>query len=261
MRVRVIEDPATGSGASWYHLFTSTKPEKDAVQLVWSDEFDTDGAPDPANWTYDLGDGGWGNGELQTYTDDAENVIVADGVLKITAKASSDGSGGYTSARLKSQGLQNFTYGRVEISAKLPASQGTWPALWMLGSNFPDVGWPTCGEIDIMEQTGANKNESLGTFHWLDAASSTNASYGEKIAVTDTSTEFHLYTLEWTENSMTIFVDEEQVVVMGISEDFPFYGKDFFMIMNIAMGGTLGGSIDPSFTEDSMEIDYIRVYQ
>ena len=162
--VRIIE---AGDGFAWYHRFTSTKPSQDASyaynDLVWEDDFNTDGAPDATNWTYDLGDGGWGNGEVQTYTNSAENAKVLDGSLIITAKA--DGSGGYTSARLKSQGLRKFTYGRIEVRAKLPASAGTWPAIWMLGSNFTTVGWPTCGEIDIMEQTGANKDITLGTLH------------------------------------------------------------------------------------------------
>ncbi|RXP46501.1 glycosyl hydrolase family protein, partial [Lutibacter sp. HS1-25] len=136
MRVRIVEDPATGVGAAWYQLFTSTKPVQggsEFTELVWSDEFETAGAPDAAKWTYDLGAGGWGNGEKQTYTNNPENVVVANGVLKITAKKDGDS---YTSARLKTQGLYDFTYGRVDISAKLPASQGTWPALWMLGTNI-----------------------------------------------------------------------------------------------------------------------------
>ncbi|WP_111708547.1 glycoside hydrolase family 16 protein [Lutibacter citreus] len=255
LEVRIIE---AGGGNAWYQKFTSIKPVQATETLVWSDEFDTDGAPDAANWTYDLGAGGWGNGEAQTYTDNAENVAVSDGVLKITAKA--DGNGGYTSARLKTEGLQSFKYGRIEVSAKLPASQGTWPAIWMLGDNFSTVGWPACGEIDIMEQTGADKNTSLGTLHWLDLASSTKASYGETTAIENVSTEFHTYSLEWTENSVKILVDDVQFYSLTNNEDLPF-NENFFMIFNIAMGGSLGGDIDQAFTEDSMIIDYIRVYQ
>lgn len=262
LRVRIIQD---GNGFAWYQLFTSNKPvegeeefESEFNTLSWSDEFDTDGAPDTANWTYDLGDGGWGNQEVQTYTDDASNVIVSDGTLKITAIK--DGSD-YTSARLKSIDLQEFQYGRVEVKAKLPASQGTWPAIWMLGANFPDVGWPTCGEIDIMEQTGADKNTSLGTYHWFDTGTNANASYGETLAVENATTEFHLYSLEWTSDKLTVLLDNEVVVSMDNNEDLPFYDKDFFFILNVAMGGTLGGDIDPAFTEDTMEIDYIRVYE
>lgn len=263
LRVRIIQE---GNGFAWYQLFTSNKPVEGAVAefesefntLSWSDEFDTDGAPDAASWTYDLGDGGWGNGEVQTYTNDASNVSVSDGTLKITAIK--DGSD-YTSARLKSIGLQEFQYGRVEVKAKLPAAQGTWPAIWMLGANFPDVGWPVCGEIDIMEQTGADKNTSLGTFHWFDNGTSAQASYGEAISVENVSSEFHLYSLEWTAEKLTVLLDNEVVVAMDNNADLPFFEKDFFFILNIAMGGTLGGDIDPAFTQDTMEIDYVRVYK
>ncbi|WJJ97048.1 family 16 glycosylhydrolase [Algibacter luteus] len=262
LQVRIIQ---AGNGFAWYQVFTSSKPTEGEAEfesaynnLVWSDEFDTDGAPNAANWTYDLGAGGWGNQEVQTYTSDASNVSVSEGTLKITAKK--DGSD-YTSARLKSIDLYEFKYGRVEVKAKLPAAQGTWPAIWMLGANFPDVGWPVCGEIDIMEQTGADKNTSLGTFHWFDTGTNANASYGETLAVSDTSTEFHLYTLEWSAEELIILVDNVPVVNIGNNADLPFYDKEFFFILNIAMGGTLGGDIDPAFTEDTMEIDYVRVYQ
>ncbi len=260
MRVRIIENSATGVGAAWYQLFTSTKPTKEAqfTELIWSDDFETAGAPDATKWTYDLGAGGWGNGEAQTYTNDAKNVIVEDGVLKITAIKETDGS--YTSARLKTQGLFDFTYGKVVIKAKLPSVAGTWPALWMLGSNFPTVGWPKSGEIDIMEQTGADKNNTLGTLHWFDTASSTNASYGLNTPVANASTEFHIYSLEWTEESVKIFVDNVKFFEMTNNGDLPF-NADFFLIANIAMGGSLGGSIDPAFTQDQMLIDYIEVYQ
>ena len=257
--VRIIE---AGDGFAWYHRFTSTKPSQDASyaynDLVWEDDFNTDGAPDATNWTYDLGDGGWGNGEVQTYTNSAENAKVLDGSLIITAKA--DGSGGYTSARLKSQGLRKFTYGRIEVRAKLPASAGTWPAIWMLGSNFTTVGWPTCGEIDIMEQTGANKDITVGTLHWYNTTANGNASYGETTAVADASSDFHLYTVEWSDTSIKIYLDDVNFFQMANDSTLPF-NADFFMILNIAMGGTLGGDIDPSFTEDTMEIDYVKVFQ
>ena len=257
--VRIIE---AGDGYAWYHRFTSTKPSQDASytynDLVWEDDFNTDGAPDATNWTYDLGDGGWGNGEVQTYTNSAENAKVLDGSLIITAKA--DGSGGYTSARLKSQGLRKFTYGRIEVRAKLPASAGTWPAIWMLGSNFTTVDWPTCGEIDIMEQTGANKDTTLGTLHWYNTTANGNASYGETTAVADASSDFHLYTVEWSDTSIKIYLDDVNFFQMANDSTLPF-NADFFMILNIAMGGTLGGDIDPSFTEDTMEIDYVKVFQ
>lgn len=228
------------------------------MQLVWSDEFDTNGAPSPSNWGYDMGAGGWGNSELQTYTDNLENAVVDDGVLKIIAK--DDGSGGYTSARLKTQGFRSFTYGRIEVRAKLPSSQGTWPAIWMLGSNFTSVGWPNCGEMDIMEQTGWDKNTVLGTFHWQDNASDSYAGYGLEIEAPTSTSEYHLYSLEWTPEVIYVLYDDEPYVTLANNDSLPF-NADFFIILNIAMGGNLGGDVDPSFTQDTMEVDYVRVYQ
>jgi beta-glucanase (GH16 family) len=267
LMVRVIEDPATGEGAAWYHRFTSTKPVKGASyiynDIVWEDDFNTDGAPDPSKWAYDLGttdifgNVGWGNQEAQSYTNNSENVIVENGSLKITAKK--DGSD-YTSGRIKTQGLYKFTYGRVEVRAKLPSAQGTWPAIWMLGSNHPTAGWPFSGEIDIMEQRGADKSYVEGTCHWYNTAGSNDASYGEKTSIDTPSSEFHLYTLEWTDTAIRIYLDDVEYYTLTNNADLPF-NADFYLILNLAMGGTNGGDIDPAFTEDTMEIDYIKVYQ
>jgi beta-glucanase (GH16 family) len=234
---------------------TGNTPTGSTYELVWADEFNVDGAPCSLNWGYDLGAGGWGNGEVQEYTNTANNVIVEGGALKIKAKK--DG-GNYTSARLKSENKYDFKYGKVEVRAKLPAAQGTWPAIWMLGANFSTVGWPVCGEIDIMEQTGANKNEVLGTLHWDNNGS--NASYGLTTSITNAATEYHTYSLEWSPDDVKIFLDGVEYYVLTNNSGLPF-NANFFLILNVAMGGTLGGSIDPAFTEDMMEVDYVRVYQ
>lgn len=259
----MIVSTADGNGEfEWW--FTLTTEEEGAAtepfvsefnNLVWTDEFDTDGVPDPAKWIYDLGAGGWGNNELQTYTNDAENVSISNGTLKITAKA--NGSG-YTSARLKSQDLQEFTYGRVEVRAKLPAQAGTWPAIWMLGANFDDEGWPVSGEIDILEQTGGDKTKSSGALH-LPGNSGGNAVTNE-IANPTSTTEFHNYTVEWTASVIKLLVDDEVFLTYVNTPESPF-NKDFFMILNVAMGGTLGGPVDAGFVEDTMEVEYVRVYQ
>lgn len=243
----------------WYQAFTTTLPGQEFntvyTNLAKSDEFDVDGAPDPLLWTYDLGAGGWGNQELQSYTNNAENVIVDGGFLKITAKAN---GGGYTSARLKSEDLYEFTYGRVEVRAKLPASQGTWPAIWMLGEDYQTNTWPGCGEIDIMEQTGQDKNTVLGTVHH--PAVSPGAGDSDSLFLPASTTEFHNYTVEWRPDTIIFLVDDTVFHTIDNTPDLPFE-SDFFFILNIAMGGTLGGDIDPAFTEDTMEIDYVRVYQ
>ena len=265
--VRIIQ---AGNGFAWYQRFTSTKPVEgvdgpgdEYTNLVWEDDFNTDGAPDPSKWTYDLGttdifgNFGWGNQEEQSYTNNAENVIVENGSLKITAKKEGND---YTSARIKTQGLYNFTYGKVEVRAKLPAAQGTWPAIWMLGSNHPTAGWPFSGEIDIMEQRGNDKSYVEGTCHWYNTAGSNNASYGETASIDTPSSEFHLYTVEWSESAVKIYLDNVQYYELPNSGDLPF-NADFYLILNIAMGGTNGGDIDPAFTQDTMEIDYIKVFQ
>ena len=270
MRVRVIQAGSIYSdgGYAWYQLLSSTNPyeavsgfESDYNDLVWADEFDTDGAPNVSNWTYDIGtgDNGWGNNEEQYYTDTQTNVVVDGGNLKITAKAESFMGSNYTSARIKSQDLFEFQNGRVEIKAKLPEGGGTWPGLWMLGANFPDVGWPTSGEIDIMEHVGNNPNEILGTVHW-DGGGGSPASFNQTTTIANASSEFHIYTLEWREDQILIAVDNEVYFTFDYDTSFPF-NQDFFLVFNVAMGGTLGGSIDSGFTESSMEIDYVRVYQ
>jgi hypothetical protein len=254
--VRIIQ---AGDGFAWYHKFTSSKPAQDTSytynDLVWEDDFNTDGAPNPENWTYDLGAGGWGNAELQMYTDNSENVIVEGGSLKIKAKASGSG---YTSARLKSEGLKEFTFGRYEIRAKLPASQGTWPAIWMLGANFSAVGWPAAGEIDIMEQKGADKNTVLSTIHY--PGNSGGGAPTQGIELTTSTTEFHNYTVEWSATEIKFAIDDQVYHTLSNDATLPF-NEDFFFILNVAMGGTLGGTVDPNFTEDMMEIDYIKVFQ
>jgi len=232
--------------------------------LVWSDEFDNPGTPDDSKWTYDIGTGqdGWGNRELQYYTDRADNVIIEDGILKIIAKREDFEGSRYTSSRLKTQGIYDFTYGKVDIRAKLPAGGGTWPALWLLGSNIEDIGWPACGEIDIMEQTGADKTKVSAALH-------TPASFGATINFRETeletsTDEFHVYSVEWTPDFISFTIDEDEFYrfATNVQNDntWPFY-RPFFIILNVAMGGTLGGAIPNDFTDSTMEIDYVRVYQ
>jgi beta-glucanase (GH16 family) len=228
-----------------------------ALGLVWSDEFNTNGAPDPAKWGYDLGGGGYGNNELEYYTNRPENVIVENGVLKIKAIKENYNGSAYTSARLLSKGKFEFKYGKVEVSAKLPAGVGTWPAIWMLGANANTVGWPDCGEIDIMEHRGNELNKIFGTFHYP-GHSGGNADGGTKM-ISNATTAFHKYSLDWSASVIRIYVDDQLVHSLANSASVPF-NHDFFFILNVAMGGTFGGTIDPNFSNATMEVDYIRVY-
>lgn len=231
--------------------------------LVWSDEFNVNGAPDSSKWGYNIGTGsnGWGNGESQYYTNRPENVIVEDGFLKITAKAESYEGSNYTSARLLSEGKFDFKYGRVDISAKLPQGEGTWPALWLLGSNFSSVGWPACGEIDIMEHWGDNPGRIASATHTPSSFGNT-VNVGE-ITISDFATEFHVYSLEWTSNELRFLVDDTLFYTYNPtaknSDTWPF-DKEHFFILNIAVGSNYQ-SIDPNFVKSTMEIDYVRLYQ
>lgn len=230
-----------------------------AVILLWSDEFNVDGAPDPTKWGYDLGNnGGWGNNEFQYYTNRTDNAVVAGGTLKIIAKAERFNNFNYTSARLLSKNKFAFKYGKVEVSAKIPAGVGSWPAIWMLGANIDAVNWPACGEIDIMEHRGSELNKIFGTFHYPGRAGG-NAD-GNTRAITNATTQFHKYSMEWSASSIKLYVDDLLVHSLNNSAGLPF-NHNFFFILNVAMGGGFAGAIDPALTGATMEIDYIRVYQ
>ncbi|MDP2089432.1 MAG: glycoside hydrolase family 16 protein [Flavobacteriaceae bacterium] len=229
-------------------------------KLLWSDEFNTNGAPNPTYWNYDIGTGsnGWGNNELQFYTNRAENVIVENGILKIIAKKEIYSGSNYTSARILTKDKFSFKYGSVEIRAKLPTGGGTWPALWMLGSNIGTVGWPACGEIDIMEHKGNDLNKIYSALHHP-GHSGSNPDSGN-ITISNATTEFHIYKVDWKENSIKFYVDNQLIYSFSNNQNVPF-NHNFFLIFNCAMGGNFGGSIDPNFTSATFEIDYVRVFQ
>lgn len=247
---------------AWYHTFTTINPVQDPTTdyttLVWSDEFDVDGAPNPSKWGYDIGAGGWGNQEAQYYTNNPSNVIVQGGNLKITAKAENLSGSSYTSARIKSENKFEFTYGKVEIRAKLPSGGGTWPALWMLGENYATNMWPACGEIDIMEHKGNVPNEIHGTVHYSGGSGGNGPT--NSITIAGATSQFHVYKAIWTPNSIRFYVDNVLFHTVANNNSLPF-NSDFFLIFNVAMGGTFGGNIDPAFSQSAMEVDYVRVYQ
>ncbi|OIQ41297.1 MAG: hypothetical protein BM563_01020 [Bacteroidetes bacterium MedPE-SWsnd-G1] len=236
----------------------------DDMELVWSDEFDVAGVPNDSNWDYNIGtgSGGWGNSESQYYTDRSDNVKIEDGLLKIIAKKESFSGASYTSARLLTQDKYEFTYGKVEVKAKLPEGGGTWPAIWMLGANIDAVSWPACGEIDIMEHVGNNQNVVSSALHNPSSFGNTT-NKGEKTIAT-ASSEFHVYAVDWMPKKMVFSVDGIPFYTYSPgsknTENWP-YTEDQFIILNVAMGGSFGGAIDPSFIESTMEVDYVRVYQ
>ncbi len=246
-------DGTVGDGGAEPEAFVS-----DFNNLLKAYEFNTNGPVNTEEWSFDIGRGenGWGNAESQYYTQD--NVKVEGGNLVITAKAENINGANYSSSRIKTMDKFEFTYGRIETRAKLPAGAGTWPAIWMLGANFEEVGWPATGEIDIMEHRGNDQNVIHGTLHYPGRFGG-NADGGTK-TIENASTEFHIYTVEWSANRIWFLVDGVVYHKFVNSPSSP-YNKDFFLIMNVAMGGTFGGQIDPAFTQSSMEVDYVRVYQ
>lgn len=243
--------------------------------LAWSDEFKgKDGSlPDPAKWTYDIGGSGWGNHELEYYTNRADNARIDHGKLVITARAEDftgpDGKKfSYTSARLKTQGLFSQAYGRFEARIKLPAGQGMWPAFWMLGDNITVDGWPKCGEIDVMENIGKEPGINHGSLH---APNST----GPTSDLTKTITlpnakrlaeKFHLYAVEWEPDVVRFYLDANLYATFTRAQ-WPAGGTwvfdhPFFLILNVAVGGDWPGAPDTtSVFPQAMLVDYVRVYK
>ncbi len=228
-----------------------------AQGLVWSEEFSGDGAPDPAKWGYDLGAGGWGNAELQHYTNRLQNAVVSNGTLKIHAIRENYNGAPFTSARLLTKDKFDFKYGKVEVRAKVPAGVGTWAAAWMLGSDITTVGWPACGEIDIMEHLGREENKVYGTLHYP-GRSGGNAD-GNTRVITGATTDFHIYSLDWTASHIKIYVDNLLIHSVANSNAIPF-NHNFFIILNLAMGGNFGGNVAASVNGGTLEVDYVRVY-
>jgi beta-glucanase (GH16 family) len=248
------------------------QPEEAFQKLVWSDEFDKAGAPDAAKWNYDLGDGcpdvcGWGNNELEYYTKDSKNVRVENGNLVIEARKEEMSGKGFTSTRIVSKGKGDWLYGRLEIRAKLPRGKGTWPAIWMLSTDWKYGGWPASGEIDIMEHVGFDPGVVHGTIHTESYNHVKGTQKEGKVNVADVSDAFHTYGVEWTKDKMTFFVDDNAYysVTRSPSEDFKGWPFDqrFHLIMNIAVGGNWGGmqGVDDNIWPQHMEVDYVRVYQ
>ena len=258
--VNITAKSSSGSTISKSIQVTVNTAGGGAPALVFSDEFNTNGAPDPTKWGYETGtgSGGWGNNELQYYTSRPENAIVQGGVLKIIALKENYLGSAYTSARLLSKNKYSFKYGRIEVRAKFPTGVGTWPAAWMLGDNIGTVGWPACGETDIVEHLGRDLNKIYGTLHYP-GRSGGNAN-GATIMIPDATTAFHIYAVEWSATSIKIYVDAQLYHTVANSTALPF-NQNFFILLNMAMGGNFGGAVDPAFTNATFEIDYVRVYQ
>lgn len=238
-------------------------------KLVWADEFSVNGLPDSTKWGYDVGGHGWGNQEKQYYTANRyENARVENGMLYIEARRDFYQGHEYTSARLVSKNKGDWTYGKFEIRAKLPSGRGTWPAIWMLPTQwtYGNGGWPDNGEIDIMEHVGYNPGVIHASIHCNTYNHTIQTQKTATIQVPDASKAFHTYSLIWSKDKIEIFVDDRLYFTYANEgtgwQVWPF-DKDFHLLLNIAVGGTWGGAqgIDNNIFPQQMVIDYVRVYQ
>lgn len=235
--------------------------------LVWSDEFNGEKLDENA-WNYETGTGsnGWGNNEREYYTSRPQNVFLSSGNLIIEARKEDYNGSEYTSARITTQKKREFTYGRIDIRAKLPVDHGMWPALWMLGKNIASVGWPQCGEIDIMEVIGKYPKRVVGSFHWKKAdGSEGTVNDSHDLSSGEFSQRFHVFSLLWNQDSLKILVDDIPYVKVLRQDltDGPYpFDDPFFFIFNVAVGGNWPGPPDNTTQfPQRMFVDYVRVFQ
>jgi beta-glucanase (GH16 family) len=238
-------------------------PELPGWKLVWHDEFDGDEI-DSTNWTYDIGGWGWGNGEAEFYTSRPENARVENGLLVIEARQEKYEGSYYTSARLKTQGLRSFQYGRFEARIQVPRGDGLWPAFWMLGADFDGTNWPDCGEIDIMEYVGREPDLIIGTAHGPGYSGALGMSRWNRQEY-DIADDFHTYAIEWKADQISWFYDGAKYYTLtrdDVGDREWVFDHPFFIIVNLAVGGTLGGLIglDTVFPTQLL-VDYVRVFE
>jgi beta-glucanase (GH16 family) len=236
--------------------------------LIWNDEFSGDKI-DQNIWNFEIGNGdnGWGNHELEYYTNSPKNVFVSNGNLIIEARKESISGFNYSSTRMTTQNKKAFTFGRIDIRAKLPVAKGMWPALWMLGSNISTVSWPACGEIDIMELVGSDPKTTHSTLHW-GASGASHASKGAAYTLSsaDFSQQFHVFSAVWVKDSIKFMVDDQAPYLTVSKADagtanYPFNDPQFF-IFNVAVGGDWPGPPDDTTPfPQRMFVDYVRVFQ
>ena len=273
-----------------YNENNSTTPVETYVfnnELVWGDEFDVDGSISLDKWNIETvapNNGSWWNGELQYYTDKENNIKIEDGLLKITAKYESFNGKNYTSARINTQDKYEFTYGRVELRAKLPNWEGMWPAFWLLGANYDVIDWPYCGELDVLEHGDYIKESTVddpglisSAVHYgpLDhksqyenisntffmATGQENFVRAEKI-IENPFDQFHTYAIQWAPDKIQFFIDDEMYFEFPLQAQHSPFDKPFFLILNLAVGGHwTDGYVAPGFDQATYEIDYVRIYQ
>lgn len=245
---------------------SETQKVTNFTQIVMQDEFDVDGAPDASIWKNDIGTGinGWGNNELQYYTDRNQNVKVENGYLLITAQKENYEGASYTSAKLKTKGLFEQKYGRFEARIRVPFGQGMWPAFWLLGANDDEVQWPNCGEIDIMEIRGQNPTTVLGTVHGPGYSGGNAITKSYNLGNDRFDTDFHIFGIEWGPDYINYYVDDvlyNQIKPTDVTGSWVF-DHPFYIIINLAVGGNFVGSpTSETVFPQTMLVDYVRVYK
>lgn len=248
-------------------LFTGFSSAQDSdYQLVWSDEFEGENV-DTQKWNFEIGGNGWGNQELQYYTNRPENIFIRDQKLVIKALYEEYGTRNFTSARISTQNKMSVKYGKIEARIKLPKGKGTWPAFWMMPQNSTYGGWPRSGEIDIMEHVGSNPNMISYALHTQSKNGNLGNNWHNQIYPGDVEGVFHTYSIEWLEDRIAFYFDDQKQVTYwnDLANDYktwPF-DQDFYVILNLAIGGNMGGTVDVDiFNEDvEMEVEYVHVYQ
>jgi beta-glucanase (GH16 family) len=250
------------------HGYSKTnKPIPSKLKMVWSDEFNYSGLPDSTKWGYDVGGDGWGNNEAQFYTKaDINNAVVNNGFLSIIARKEKHENKEYTSTRMITKGKKDWSFGRVDIKAKLPKGRGIWPAGWMLGSNINTVGWPQCGEVDILEHVGYDPDTIVGSIHSTAYNHKIGTQKTKRIFIKNPYTEFHIYGCEWNTEKLTFLLDGVPYLTVQNEhkddKEYPF-NNPMYILLNVAVGGNWGGTkgIDESIFPVRMEVDYVRVFQ
>ena len=247
-------------------------PSIEGYTLVWSDEFNGSSIS-TVNWVHEIGDGtdyglpvGWGNNELQLYTNASQNSYledISDDNAALVIEATESAPGEYHSAKLTTSGLRSFRYGKIDARIKLPTAQGMWPAFWMLGDNFSTLGWPGCGEIDILELVGFEPNTIRGNLHYVDSDQRYASAEGDPAIIAESfSEDYHQFGMEWTPNEITYLLDDVVYKTVSIdNEGMKEFDRSFYLILNIAVGGNWPGSPDASTVfPQKMYVDYIRYY-
>lgn len=259
------DEPAAPQGAVIPNSGFSSPMTYSGMKLIWADEFNDD-VLNESFWNIQTGDGcpdlcGWGNQELQSYQ--AANISFKEGNLVITAKSENVGARNYTSSRINTKGKVAFKYGRVDVRAATPYGKGMWPAIWMLGENIDEVGWPKCGEIDIMEMVGGEETKTYGTVHWDNNGSYANYGGKKENILVPLNAAYHVFSITWDQDFIRWYIDNEEYHVIDITPTaLSEFREDFHLLINVAVGGLFSGNPDSSTSfPQYMVVDYVRVFQ